>query len=165
MKLFQESIYKFEQPDLSIINSKTDFGAGFYTTTDINQAKKWSKIKKKRLKENQVKRYINVYEYTPSDKLNVLKFVNASEEWLKFVYTNRQSDNLLHQYDIVEGPVADDNLYQVLILYENGTYNVDETIKRLKTYVLSNQISFHTKESLDTLKYIETIEVEDEDEF
>ena len=87
-----------------------------------------------------------------------------SEEWLKFVSTNRQRDSLFHQYDIVDGPVADDNLYQVLILYENGTYNVSEIIKRLKTYVLSNQIFFHTKESLDTLKYIETIEVEDEDE-
>ena len=77
---------------------------------------------------------------------------------------NRQSDNLDHQYDIVIGPVADDNLYQVLILYENGTYNVSDTIKRLKTYVLKNQISFHTVEALNTLKYIETIEVYDEDE-
>ena len=50
------------------------------------------------------------------------------------------------------------------MLYENGTYNVSETIKRLKTYELSNQISFHTEKSLQTLKYIETIEVEDEDE-
>lgn len=43
MKLYHGSIYKFEQPDLSIINSKTDFGACFYTTTDINQEKNGQK--------------------------------------------------------------------------------------------------------------------------
>ena len=125
---------------------------------------KWSKIKKKRKNDNSVKRYVNVYEYTPNNNLNILNFKSATEEWLKFVFINRQSDNLLHEYDIVEGPVADDNLYQVLLMYENGTLNVLETIKRLKTYVLSNQLSFHTCDALNTLKYIETIEVDDEDE-
>ena len=164
MKLYHGCICKFEQPDLNIINHKTDFGAGFYTTTDYNQALKWSKIKKKRKNDNSVKRYVNVYEYTPNNNLNILNFKSATEEWLKFVFINRQSDNLLHEYDIVEGPVADDNLYQVLLMYENGTLNVLETIKRLKTYVLSNQLSFHTCDALNTLKYIETIEVDDEDE-
>lgn len=164
MRLYHGSINKFEQPNLNYVNYKTDFGAGFYTTSDLNQAKKWAKTKKKRSKNKQTRQYVNVYEYKEDNKLNILNFESATEEWLMFVYMNRQSDNLDHQYDIVIGPVADDNLYQVLILYENGTYNVSETIKRLKTYVLKNQISFHTVEALNTLKYIETIEVYDEDE-
>lgn len=84
--------------------------------------------------------------------------------WVKFVFKNRQSDELVHQYDIVIGPVADDNLYQVLVSYENGVYDMEETIKRLKTYVLSNQISFHTLKSLECIKYIETIEVGEDNE-
>ena len=91
--------------------------------------------------------------------MNILDFQEATEEWLKFVFKNRQSEELVHQYDIVKGPVADDNLYQVLVNYENGVYDMEETIKRLKTYLLSNQISFHTLKALDCLKYIETIEV------
>ena len=116
-------------------------------------------------KEINLKRYINIYEYKENKDLNILNFEAATEEWLKFVFKNRQSDELVHHYDIVIGPVADDNLYQVLVSYENGIYDMEETIKRLKTYLLSNQISFHTLKSLECIKYIETIEVGDENEW
>jgi len=163
MKVYHGSIFIVKKPNLEILNNKTDFGKGFYTTTDIEQAKKWSKIKKKRLEKNdstaEINQYVNVYEFTRNDNLHILNFDEATEEWLKFVFKNRQSDELVHQYDIVIGPVANDNLYQVLTGYEDGIYNVEETIKRLKTYLLSNQISFHTLKSLETIKYIETIEV------
>lgn len=170
MKIYHGSIFIVKEPSLEVLNHKTDFGKGFYTTTDIEQAKKWSKIKKQRLKrENRndnydVKQYVNVYEYTSNDELNILNFENATEEWLKFVFKNRQSNELVHQYDIVTGPVANDNLYQVLVGYENGVYNIKETIKRLKTYLLSNQVSFHTLKALETIKYVETIEVVEENE-
>lgn len=163
MKLYHGSTIIVKKPDLTILNYKTDFGKGFYTTTDFEQAKKWTKIKKERLlkeKDNLIiHQYVNVYEYTENNNLNILDFQEATEEWLKFVFKNRQSEELVHQYDIVKGPVADDNLYQVLVNYENGVYDMEETIKRLKTYLLSNQISFHTLKALDCLKYIETIEV------
>ena len=163
MKLYHGSTIIVKKPDLTILNYKTDFGKGFYTTTDFEQAKKWTKIKKERLlkeKDNlTIHQYVNVYEYTENNNLNILDFQEATEEWLKFVFKNRQSEELVHQYDIVKGPVADDNLYQVLVNYENGVYDMEETIKRLKTYLLSNQISFHTLKALDSLKYIETIEV------
>ena len=128
----------------------------------------YGKIKKKRLTVEglgeSTKQYVNIYEYTENKELNILKFQEATEEWIKFVFMNRQSDELVHKYDIVMGPVADDNLYQVLVGYENGVYNMQETIKRLKTYLLSNQISFHTLKALECIKYIETIEVGEENE-
>lgn len=52
----------------------------------------------------------------------------------------------------------------ILVSYENGIYDIEETIKRLKTYLLSNQVSFHTLKSLECVKYIETIRVGEEDE-
>ena len=129
----------------------------------------YGKIKKKRLTVEglgeSTKQYVNIYEYTENKELNILKFQEATEEWIKFVFMNRQSDELVHKYDIVMGPVADDNLYQVLVGYENGVYNMQETIKRLKTYLLSNQISFHTLKALECIKYIETIEVGEENEW
>ena len=51
---------------------------------------------------------------------------------------------MVYQYDIVIGLVDDDDLYQVLVSYENRVYDMEETIKRLNTYLLSNQILFHT---------------------
>jgi len=65
----------------------------------------------------------------------------------------------VHGYDIIKGPVADDNLYSVLDFYAKGLYNVSETIERLKTYKLSNQISFHTAKALECLKYVQTNEI------
>lgn len=168
LKVYHGSIFIVEKPSLEILNYRTDFGKGFYTTTDIEQAKRWTKIKKERLKKDEtneiIHQYINIYEYKENESLNILNFEEATEEWLKFVFKNRQSDELVHQYDIVIGPVANDNLYQVLVGYENGIYNMEETIKRLKTYLLSNQISFHTLKSLECIKYIETIEVGEENE-
>lgn len=168
MRIYHGSTFCVEKPNLEILNYRTDFGKGFYTTTDMEQAKRWAKIKKGRLEKTgrseELHQYINVYEYKEDKKLNILNFTEATEEWLKFVYKNRQSDELVHQYDIVIGPVADDNLYQVLVNYENGVYDMEETIKRLKTYLLSNQISFHTLKSLECVKYIETIEVGEENE-
>ncbi len=165
LRIYHGSIFVVEKPNLEVLNFRTDFGKGFYTTTDLKQAKRWSGIKKKRLeKGNRIKQYVNIYEYTENNNLNILNFEEATEEWLKFVYKNRQSEGLIHEYDIVKGPVANDNLYQVLVGYENGTYNIEETIKRLKTYLLSNQVSFHTNEALNCIKYIETIEVGDENE-
>lgn len=168
MQIYHGSIFVVDKPNLEILNYKTDFGKGFYTTQDMEQAKRWTNIKKKRIeKENNsknIQRYVNVYEYIENKDLNILNFETATEEWLKFVFKNRQSDELVHQYDIVTGPVADDNLYQVLIGYENGIYSMEETIKRLKVYLLSNQISFHTLKALECIKYIKTIEVTDKNE-
>lgn len=163
MKLYHGSTFIVKEPNLKILNNRTDFGKGFYTTTDIEQAKKWARIKRKRLnleEDNiEIKQYVNIYEYTENKDLKVLNFMEATEEWLNFIFKNRQSEKLVHDYDIVIGPVANDNLYQVLAGYEDGIYNIEETIKRLKTYLLSNQISFHTLNALKCIKYIETIEV------
>ena len=167
LKVYHGSTFIVEKPNLERLNYRTDFGKGFYTTTDIEQAKKWAKIKLERIKKNEdtslnIYKYINIYEYIENSNLDVLNFETATKEWLNFVFENRQSHTLIHKYDIVIGPVANDNLYQVLINYENGVYDVDEAIKRLKTYVLSNQISFHTEKSLESLKYIETRKLEEE---
>ena len=164
MKLYHGSISIVKEPNLQILNYRTDFGRGFYTTTDIEQAKKWTKIKRERITKKDSSElphgYVNIYEYNEKNNLNILNFEETSRKWLEFVFNNRGSDSLIHKYDIVMGPVANDNLYQVLVNYENGVYDIEETIKRLKTYTLTNQISFHTDESLKYLKYIETIEVD-----
>jgi hypothetical protein len=66
----------------------------------------------------------------------------------------------LHNYDIVLGPVANDNLYATISMYENGQLSVEAAIVQLNTHVLYNQVSFHTKEALSQIKYLESIRVE-----
>lgn len=164
MKLYHGSTFIVKEPNLEILNYRTDFGKGFYTTTDIEQAKKWTKIKKERLVQEmpdfELKKYINIYEYYENKDLKILDFVEATEEWLDFIYKNRISNELLHNYDIVKGPVADDNLFATLRLYERHYVSKRDTIEALKTYKLVDQISFHTEDALKTLNYIGTEEVE-----
>ena len=52
MRVYHGSTFIVTKPDLKILNYRTDFGKGFYTTTDIEQAKKWTDIKKKRMQNN-----------------------------------------------------------------------------------------------------------------
>ena len=44
MKLYHGSTFIVKKPNLELLKNKTDFGKGFYTTTNIEQAKKWVEI-------------------------------------------------------------------------------------------------------------------------
>jgi len=82
------------------------------------------------------------------DKLKLIEFVDADEAWLDFVVLNRGGKKIQEKYDLVFGPVADDNVYLTIKLFESGVLNKEETIKRLKIEKLFNQILFHSAESL-----------------
>ena len=79
-----------------------------------------------------------------------------------FIYQNSRSKSLIHNYDIAVGPGAEDNIIKTLKFYDSGEHTIDEAIKKLKTDLLSNQISFHTQASLSCLSYIKTIRIDDE---
>lgn len=72
---------------------------------------------------------------------------------------NRMDMNYHHAHDIVWGPVANDRVYVAFALYEGCLLNKQELIKELKTYVLVDQLLFHTPRSLACLKFKEAKEV------
>jgi len=159
MKLYHGSTEQIEKPRIIKSNRFLDFGYGFYTTTSLEQATRWARIKKQRSQSSTA--YVNIYEVDDTflDILpNVQQFPYANEAWLKFVINNRRGQEA-HVYDCVKGAVADDTLYETLSLYESGVLTVEETVKRLKVHHLFDQISFHSDSALDKLKFIEAIEV------
>ena len=103
--------------------------------------------------------FINIYEYTPKRDLRTRLFRSANEAWVDFVHANRTVQDYNHDYDIVTGPVANDNVYLSFNLYESGIITKRELIRRLKTYKLVDQLLFHTERSLDTLEYVGNKEV------
>lgn len=131
-----------------------DFGKGFYTTTNFDQAARWATIKQKRMAVEVA--YVNFYEIDDNllsnPLLSILSFPEANREWLEFVIGNRRG-NPLHPYDIVKGAVANDTIYQTLVLYEAGAYTVEETISRLKVHRLFDQIAFHTEVALKEIRF------------
>lgn len=57
------------------------------------------------------------------------------------------------------GPVADDNVYQSIRLFETGAYDAEYTVKKLKTEVLHDQWTLHTDRILKYLNFIEAKEI------
>jgi hypothetical protein len=54
---------------------------------------------------------------------------------------------------MVFGAVADDKVYAVVQYYENGVYDKEDAIKRLKVESLYHQILFHTEKSLTYCRF------------
>ena len=152
MKLYHGSTEIVVKPQIVEPNRALDFGRGFYTTSDINQARRWVKLRLNNY--NLSVRYINIYEYKYQNKLKLRTFRSANESWIDFVHKNRVLIDYEHGYDVVRGPVANDNVYLSFNLYESGIIDKSELIKRLKTYKLADQILFHTEISLDSLSFI-----------
>ncbi|MBN2745450.1 MAG: DUF3990 domain-containing protein [Bacteroidales bacterium] len=158
MKLFHGSIEEIKVPRILETQRLLDFGRGFYTTSMKPQAESWALIKQKRFSGNS-DAIVTVYEIEDSvffaGEFKVKDFQAADEEWLDFIVANRRSYNP-HPYDIVKGVVANDSLYSTLLLYEANVLTKLETIERLKTHKLFDQISFHNNTILKELKYIES---------
>jgi hypothetical protein len=160
MKLYHGSTVIVKNPSLRQGRPNTDFGKGFYTTIDFEQAARWAQIRRKRAGGGNAV----VSIYTVDDDLlkrtdiQIMRYNGATKEWLDFVVANRRFAPI-HDYDIVLGPVANDNLYATISLYENGELSAEAAIIQLKTHVLYNQVSFHTQTAIANLRFEEAQEV------
>ena len=160
MIVYHGSTVAVENPEIRRGESFLDFGTGFYTTSSYEQAERWAKIKMRR--SNVKTGYVTVYDfdYESANKLlEVYTFKSADEEWLRFVTDNRSGKQSYLFADIYVGPVADDNVYSTIRLFETGILDSEETIKWLKTEVLQDQWAFHNEKALGFLTHIDTIKI------
>ena len=137
MTLYHGSKEIVEYPEIRKARFNKDFYFGFYCTNIEKQAERWAT-------RYGDKGYINKYEYTENTELKILKFEKMTEEWLDFIISCRNGQ--AHQYDIVEGPMADDTIYNYL---QRAAF-----WELVKFKYPTHQISFHTISALDTLKFI-----------
>lgn len=158
MNLYHGGINSIATTEILESQRFLDFGKGFYTTTNREQADNWANIKQRRAGKNSqaiVSVYILDDHLLNDDKYKVRIFLKANEEWLDFIISNRTGSQQ-YDYDIVKGAVANDTLYATLSLFEAGLLSKKETIVRLKTHKLFDQISFHNPYALKELKFIES---------
>lgn len=163
MKLYHGSTVCVSFPKLLPSTRRLDFGSGFYTTTDLEQASRWALIKKIRL----LAKHAKVSIFDPGDLSNLQEkglqfknFTSPNEEWLDFVMVNRIGNKAApYKFDVIKGPVANDTLYETLALYERGILTRTETIVRLKTHAL-DQVVFATERALESLNFVQCIEVQ-----
>ena len=100
-----------EFPEIRIQKYNKDFYFGFYCTVFPEQAKRWAT-------RFDGAGYLNEYKYIPNDTLKIKKFPQMSEEWLDFIVACRMGQS--HDYDIVEGPMADDTIFNYVQNYIDG---------------------------------------------
>lgn len=154
MILYHGSQTIVDEPEIRKTKYTKDFGWGFYCTVIKEQAERWA-IRKTGTG------FVNYFEYEEIPSLNIKKFPNVSEEWLDFVAQCRHGKT--HEYDIVEGPMADDTIYNYVEDYLDGIISKETFMQLAKFKKPTHQISFHTIKALSCLTFQKAEEViEDE---
>ena len=153
MILYHGSKEIVKTPEIRITRYNKDFYFGFYCTLMSEQAKRWAI------------RYtgigiINEYEYNPVAELKILKFPEMTEEWLDFIVECRSGKS--HNYDIVEGPMANDTIFNYIQNFIDGKISRSAFWELAKFKKPTHQISFHTERALKTLTFKTAYEVRDE---
>ena len=162
MIIYHGSNIAVKEPKILAANRFLDFGEGFYTTSSYEQAYNWAL----RVSDNKnsKKSVITKYNFDiekAQNNLQITRFEEPSPDWLQFVFACRRGRENEYKYDIAMGPVANDNIYAAIRLFETGFLSESETIKRLKVEVIYNQILFHTEQALNYCTFIEYEDIED----
>ena len=155
MKVYHGSYMEISVIDLSKCELGRDFGRAFYVTKLREQAEFWAKRKGRIHNSNGYVTEYNFFENAFEHyNLKVLRFDGYDERWLDFVVTNRKPDASLHDYDIVEGPVANDDIAQRIFSYLAGIITKADFLEELKFKHTSHQIAFCTIASLQMLEWV-----------
>lgn len=123
-----------------------DFGTGFYCTILEEQAIKWASKYKTPT--------INKYEYEEDKNLKIKEFTVMTEEWLDFIINSRNGEK--HEYDIVIGAMADDQVYNYVTDLISGNISRKAFWELAKFRHPTHQIAFCTEKSLDCIKFVES---------
>lgn len=153
MKLYHGSNQIVEKPALIIQNHTLDFGSGFYTTLNEVQAQSFAEKVTSRRKFG--KPYVNVYNFDEKafSDCSFLEFKAPDGQWLDFVCENRNGTYSGKKYDLIRGPVANDDVYRTVTLYLSGVLSRSATLAELKVRKLYNQVVFASDKALSYLSF------------
>lgn len=131
-------------PEVRVVGYNKDFGFGFYCTRLERQAQRWAVSKRN-------PHIVSVYEYTPDSSLKVKSFAEMTDEWLDFVAACRHGES--HEYDIVDGPMADDEVWDYVEDFLSGRISREAFWALAKFKHPTHQILFCTDRALRSLKF------------
>ena len=154
MILYHGSREIVKWPEIRIQKYNKDFYFGFYCTIYAEQAKRWAT-------RYGGTGYVNEYQYTKNEDLNIKIFPQMTEEWLDFIVACRLGK--AHSYDIVEGPMADDTIFNYVQNFVDGKISREAFWDLAKFKKPTHQISFHTAKALTSLRFLKGSEVWDEE--
>jgi hypothetical protein len=162
MEVYHGSYTEIVEIDLSKGRENRDFGRGFYVTKFREQAEFWAKkIGGNHKCEGVITEFNFVENSFDYLEYKTLRFDSYSEEWLDFVVLNRNVENPrpAHDYDIVEGPIADDDVSERILDYLEGSVSKSDFLEELIFHEPTHQICFCTLKSLQAIKKIKKDEM------
>lgn len=156
-------LYHGTYTDIDFIDLKKcmpckDFGQGFYLT-DIAQQAQDMAIRKSKFIAG-ASPCVLKYEFDEScltdGTLQVKVFDRPTEEWAQFIIANRYNpeNKVVHHYDIVIGPIADDGVALQIGLFRDGLIDLTALAKALEYRKLNKQYYFGTAKAVSLLKKI-----------
>lgn len=165
MILYHGTNIDIQSIDLTLCRPYKDFGKGFYTTDIPEQAQKMAKRVAKIYGGNPT---VNIYEiadnYKGNGGLNILEFGRIpSEKWAVFVMNNRSRTfrdfgspdcNFDYKYDMVTGPIADDDMTMLFRQYQNNLISLQTLLNGMEFRETTSQISFHTEKAVRLLRKV-----------
>lgn len=158
MILYHGSSMTVKNPELIDQNRYLDFGCGFYTTTNRNQADNFAQ--KVVVRRGGVPT-VNVYELNEAAlvDLKVKRFLAPDEQWLDFVSAHRNGTYAGEEYDLIIGAVANDDVYRTLQIYAGGLLTKEQALEALKIKKLFDQYVFTSEKALSVLKFVKAEEI------
>lgn len=154
--LYHGSNVEIDKIDLSKSKKGKDFGKGFYLNPNFDQAYKMA-VRAKNINKAGIE-IVSAFEFDDeiltATEFNIKIFADYSKEWADFVVANRnnKSDMPIHPYDIVIGPIADDNVGTQIYRYSRGFIDIDKLITELKFEEKAIQYFFGTENAIKLLK-------------
>ena len=159
MLLYHGSNIVVREPKILKSQRFLDFGAGFYLTSDFEQAQKWA-VRTTARRENGTPT-VSVFEIGDNyaEVLKVLKFGKPDREWLRYITAHRTGNPPVDDYDMVVGPVANDQAIRTVNNYLKGYFPEEVAIKLLLPQKLKDQYLFRTEKALSLLAFKEARQV------
>ena len=143
MRVYHGGYKPVEKPEIRKGRNTKDFGTGFYCTIIKEQAQRWSRRYNTKI--------VSVYDVNMNFNLNIKEFKEMTEEWLDFIITCRSGK--AHNYDIVIGAMADDQIYNYISDYMDGVITREQFWILAKFKYPTHQIVFCTDDALKCLHY------------
>jgi len=134
--------------DVNRCKPHTDFGQGFYLTSNFTQASKHAE--RRCFKDQTPIVFIYDIHLTALKKFNGQVWFTMNKPWADFIYRNRSMRNHLpHKYDYVLGGVADGQLDDLIDMMDSGSMSIDVFYESIAKYAAYDQLSVHNQMIFD----------------
>lgn len=143
MTVYHGNYMPVEHPEIRLGRNTKDFGTGFYCTVIKEQAQRWARRYDTKI--------VSIYEVRLNPDLKIKEFIDMTDEWLDFIIACRSGKS--HDYDIVIGAMANDQIYNYISDYGDGAITREQFWVLAKFKYPTHQINFCTKEALKCLEY------------